>query len=83
MTAGEYRNRYEERLAAWAAVFPPPPEYFGIPNVPAERLTLLELALDELRKVGRPIPEPARRAVLARVMDLMDVFGSIDLETAR
>lgn len=67
---------YDERLAAWAAVFPP--EHEGIPNVTAEQFTALELALQELRETGRPLANTARLCVAVQVAELLVAFGGVE-----
>jgi hypothetical protein len=66
---------YEERLAAWAVVFPH--EADELPNVAAEWLVSLEGALQELRETGRPIPNTDRLDVLTDVQALLNSLGSL------
>jgi hypothetical protein len=67
---------YEERLAAWAIVFPP--EHDGLPKVDAEHMAALELALQELRETRRPISDADRLHVVTAVPVLLHSLGVVE-----
>jgi hypothetical protein len=67
---------YEERLAAWAVVFPP--EYDGLPNVDAEQFTALELALQELRETRQPSSNTARLLLVVGMAELLGALGGVE-----
>jgi hypothetical protein len=67
---------YEERLAAWAVVFPP--EYDGLPNVDAEHFTALELALQELRETRQPTSNTARLRLVVHAAEVLGALGEVE-----
>ena len=72
------KTDYVERLDAWEVVFPR--VWGALPNPDAELLTVLEGALRELRKQGRPLSDIEREDVLGHANDLMGALGRIEWE---
>jgi hypothetical protein len=67
---------YEERLAAWAVIFPS--KHAGIPNVDAEHFTALELALQELRETRQPTSNTARLRLVVHAAEVLGALGEVE-----